>query len=420
VTGNPQDSTTFELAQALIGRASITPDDAGCQSIVADRLARSGFQCRTLRYGDVTNLWARRGTSRPIVCFAGHTDVVPPGPLTGWTFDPFVPTVHDGWLYGRGAADMKSSIAAFTTAVERFVEAHPSHPGSIALLLTSDEEGPSVDGTARVVEALQRRGERLDYCIVGEPTSVDALGDMVKNGRRGSLSGRLVVHGVQAHIAYPHLGRNPVHDAAPALAELAGTVWDEGTEYFPPTSWQVSNIHGGTGATNIIPGTLEVLFNFRHSTVHTQDALKARVDSILKSHRLDYTLEWTGSSKPFLTPRGTLVDTLDAAISAVTGRSPEISCTGGTSDGRFIIDICDQVVEFGPVNATIHKLDERIALADLEPLSRIYEAALERLLAGAPAPGAGAADPAAATSTSTSADDPADAARVAPIARVVS
>ena len=354
--------------------------------MISERLERVGFRCTTLQSADVVNLWAQRGAARPIVCFAGHTDVVPTGPLTGWTSDPFVPVIRDGYLYGRGAADMKSSIAAFVTATERFVAQHPAHGGSIALLLTSDEEGPSVDGTVKVVEAMQRRGERLEYCIVGEPTSVAALGDMVKNGRRGSLSGKLTVHGIQAHIAYPHLGRNPVHDIAPALAELSRTVWDEGTEYFPPTSWQISNIHAGTGATNIIPGTLDLLFNFRHSTVHTQDALKERLEAVLEKHGVDYTLQWTGSGKPFVTPRGTLVDALDHAIESVTGRSPEISCTGGTSDGRFIIDVCDQVVEFGPVNATIHKLDECVAVADLEPLSKIYERLLEQLLlAAAPA-----------------------------------
>ena len=348
--------------------------------MLAERLERIGFRCTTVQSADVVNLWAQRGSARPIVCFAGHTDVVPTGPLSGWTSDPFVPVIRDGYLYGRGAADMKSSIAAFVTATERFVARHPAHGGSIALLLTSDEEGPSVDGTIRVVEALQRRGERLDYCVVGEPTSVDALGDMVKNGRRGSLSGKLTVHGIQAHIAYPHLGRNPIHDAAPALAELSRTVWDEGTEYFPPTSWQISNIHGGTGATNIIPNMVEVLFNFRHSTVHTQDAIKARLEAVLKKHDLEYSLEWTGSGKPFLTPRGTMVDALDRAIESVTGQKPGISCTGGTSDGRFIIDVCDQVVEFGPVNATIHKLNECVAVADLEPLSKIYEGLLEQLL----------------------------------------
>lgn len=377
------ESPTLALAEALITRRSITPDDSGCQNMIAERLERIGFSCSTLECGGVTNLWARRGVARPVMCFAGHTDVVPTGPLSGWTSDPFVPVIRDGYLYGRGAADMKSSIAAFVTAIERFVAGNPAHPGSIALLLTSDEEGPSIDGTVKVVEDLVRRGERIDYCVVGEPTSVDALGDMVKNGRRGTLSGKLTVHGIQAHIAYPHLGRNSVHMLAPALAVLASTVWDEGNEYFPPTTWQVSNINAGTGATNIIPGTLELLFNFRHSTVHTQEVLKRKLEETLNAHCLhknDYTLEWTGSGKPFLTPRGALVDTLSEVIATVTGKTTEISCTGGTSDGRFLVDVCDQVIEFGPVNATIHKLNERVAIADLEPLSRIYEGMLGRLL----------------------------------------
>jgi succinyl-diaminopimelate desuccinylase len=376
-------SPTLELASALIARPSITPDDAGCQQLIRARLEPHGFTCETLQCGDVTNLWARRGTTGPVVCLAGHTDVVPTGPLAEWQSDPFQPQIRDGFLYGRGAADMKSSIAAFVTAVERFVARHRAHEGSIALLLTSDEEGPSIDGTARVVEALERRGERLDYCIVGEPTSVANLGDTIKNGRRGSLSGKLTVRGIQAHIAYPHLGRNPIHDVAPALAELAATVWDEGNEYFPPTTWQVSNIHAGTGASNIIPASLELLFNFRHSTVHTQEALRERFERILAKHDLDYALEWTGSGRPFLTPRGVLVDAVSGAIRDATGLTPEISCTGGTSDGRFLAAICDQVVEFGPVNATIHKLNERIAVADLEPLSSIYGGLLARLLRAA-------------------------------------
>ena len=388
------ESPTLALAEALIARRSITPDDSGCQNMLSERLERIGFSCSTLERGGVTNLWARRGEARPVMCFAGHTDVVPTGPLSGWTSDPFVPVIRDGYLYGRGAADMKSSIAAFVTAIERFVAGNPAHPGSIALLLTSDEEGPSIDGTVKVVEDLVRRGERIDYCVVGEPTSVDALGDMVKNGRRGTLSGKLTVHGIQAHIAYPHLGRNAVHMVAPALAVLASTVWDEGNEYFPPTTWQVSNINAGTGATNILPGTLELLFNFRHSTVHTQEVLKYRLEETLNAHGLhksDYTLDWTGSGKPFLTPRGALVDSLGEVIAAVTGKTTEISCTGGTSDGRFLVDVCDQVVEFGPVNATIHKLNERVAVADLEPLSRIYEGLLGRLLVNIKSPTLGEA-----------------------------
>lgn len=374
------DCPTLDLAQALIARRSITPEDAGCQKLVQDRLEKKGFVCSTLQSGEVTNLWARRGAAHPVICFAGHTDVVPTGPLSGWDSDPFTPSIRDGFLYGRGAADMKSSIAAFVTAVESFVAQNPDHPGSIALLLTSDEEGPATDGTLKVVEMLAERGERLDFCIVGEPTSVECFGDMVKNGRRGSLSGKLTVLGLQAHIAYPHLGRNPIHLAAPAIAELASTIWDEGNNYFPPTTWQISNIHAGTGATNIIPGTLELMFNFRHSTVHTQAALMAGFEDILKKNHLGYDLEWTGSAQPFLTPRGSLVDATIAAIRTVTGLTPEISCTGGTSDGRFLAGFCDQVVEFGPVNATIHKLNERVAVADLGPLSRVYRELLDRLL----------------------------------------
>lgn len=372
---------TLELARALIARRSVTPDDAGCQSLLGERLKRLGFALEPLESNGVTNLWARRGTDAPVVCFAGHTDVVPTGPLGQWQSDPFVPTERDGRLYGRGAADMKTSIAAFVTAIERFLARDPATRGSIALLITSDEEGVATDGTVKVVDRLEARGERIDYCIVGEPTCVERLGDTVKNGRRGSLGGRLIVKGLQGHVAYPQLARNPVHLFAPALAELATVEWDRGDEYFPPTTWQVSNIHAGTGASNVIPGELEVLFNFRFSTASTADGLAARVRAILDRHRLDYALEWSLSGNPFLTPRGKLVDTMVTAIREVTGVEAEISTTGGTSDGRFIARICPQIVEFGPVNMSIHKLDEHVALDAVEPLRAVYQRVLEKLLA---------------------------------------
>ncbi|HUL56524.1 MAG TPA: succinyl-diaminopimelate desuccinylase [Usitatibacter sp.] len=371
---------TLELARALIRRRSVTPEDAGCQGLIAGRLVPLGFRAEEFRCNDVVNLWIRHGTARPLVVLAGHTDVVPPGPLEKWHSDPFEPTERDGKLYGRGAADMKTSIAAFVTAAERLVAAHPSHPGSIALLVTSDEEGPSVDGTVRVVEALKARGETIDYCIVGEPSSADRFGDTVKNGRRGSLTGRLVVHGVQGHVAYPHRAKNPVHLAAPAIAEMAATEWDRGNEYFPPTTWQVSNIHAGTGAQNIIPGAVQVDFNFRFSTESTPASLEARVKEILERHGLDYSIDWTLGGKPFLTPRGKLVETLVAAVEKVCGVKPEINCTGGTSDGRFIIDICPEVAEFGPVNRSIHKVNEAVALEEIEPLAEVYREAVSRLL----------------------------------------
>jgi succinyl-diaminopimelate desuccinylase len=373
-------SVTLELARQLISRKSLTPRDEGCLDLIGTRLAALDFKLERMRCSEVDNLWARRGSNGPIVCFAGHTDVVPPGPLDKWNSDPFTPTERDGMLYGRGAADMKGSLAAFVTAIEKFIADHPKHAGSIALLLTSDEEGVAVDGTVRVVEALQQRGETLDYCIVGEPTCVARLGDTIKNGRRGSLSGTLVVKGVQGHIAYPHLVKNPIHLAAPAIAELAATVWDEGNEFFPPTSWQISNIHGGTGATNVVPGTVEILFNFRHSTASTQDSLKTRVHEILDRHGLEYDLEWEMSGKPYLTSRGDLVDAVSAAILEVTGTETELSTSGGTSDGRFIADICPQVIELGPLNATIHKINECVAVADLDALSSIYCGVLTRLL----------------------------------------
>jgi succinyl-diaminopimelate desuccinylase len=373
-------SNTLELAKQLIARRSLTPQDDGCLDIIGTRLAPQGFKLEQMRHGEVDNLWARRGTTSPVLCFAGHTDVVPTGPLEKWESAPFTPTVRDGMLYGRGAADMKGSVAAFVTAVERFVAEFPLHEGSIALLLTSDEEGIAVDGTVRVVETLQKRKELLDYCIVGEPTCVDKLGDTIKNGRRGSLSGTLTVKGIQGHIAYPHLVRNPIHLAAPAIAELAATEWDKGNEYFPPTSWQISNIRGGTGATNIVPGTVEILFNFRHSTASTTDALKAKVHAILDRHGLEYDLEWEMSGKPYLTARGDMVDAVAAAIKQVTGIETELSTGGGTSDGRFIADICPQVIELGPLNATIHKLNECVSVKDLDALSEIYFLTLVKLL----------------------------------------
>jgi succinyl-diaminopimelate desuccinylase len=371
---------TLELARALIARPSLTPDDAGCQALLAARLAPLGFRCDTLVVNGVTNLWARRGLARPLACLAGHTDVVPTGPREGWHSDPFTPTERDGWLYGRGAADMKSSLAAFVTAVERFIADHPDAPGSIALLITSDEEGPSIDGTARVVEKLAAAGEAIDFCVVGEPTSVDVLGDTIKNGRRGTLTGRLTVNGVQGHVAYPHLARNPIHLAAPALAELAATRWDDGDAHFPPTTWQCSNVHAGTGATNVIPGTLEALFNFRHSPASTRESLAERTEGVLARHGLDYALAWTGSGKPYFTAAGTLVRTASDVVREETGVTAEVSCTGGTSDGRFIAEICREVVELGPVGASIHQLNERVRIADLPVLSRIYRRILERLL----------------------------------------
>jgi succinyl-diaminopimelate desuccinylase len=370
----------YELACELIARRSVTPVDGGCLELVAQRLAPLGFDVERMDREGVSNLWTRRGGAGPILCFAGHTDVVPPGPLDQWSSDPFQPEVRDGFLYGRGAADMKTSIAAFVTAVERFLAARPDHAGAIALLLTSDEEGRAVDGTVRVVEALKARGDTLDYCIVGEPTSTERLADTIKNGRRGSLSGKLIVKGVQGHIAYPHLVQNPVHKVAPALAELAATVWDAGNAYFPPTSWQVSNFHAGTGADNVVPGAAEILFNFRFSTASTPDGLKARVQEILDRHGVEYALDWTLSGRPYLTPRGKLVEVVAQAIREVVGIETELSTSGGTSDGRFIADICPEVIELGPLNATIHKIDECVAVADIEPLSRIYERTLDLLL----------------------------------------
>lgn len=377
-------SRTLHLAEQLIAQRSVTPEDGQCQAILASRLAPLGFACETIASGPadfrVTNLWAKRpGRGGRTLVFAGHTDVVPTGPLEQWSSDPFVPSHRDGKLYGRGAADMKTSIAAFTVAVEEFLAANPNPSLGIALLLTSDEEGPSVDGTVVVCRKLEERGEKLDFCIVGEPTSVERLGDMIKNGRRGSLTGKLAVKGVQGHIAYPQLAKNPIHQALPALDELARTEWDRGNDYFPPTSWQISNIHGGTGAGNIIPGSVVIDFNFRFASVSTAEGLQQRVHAILDRHGLDYDLAWTVGGQPFLTTPGELVGAVQAAIRGETGIETELSTTGGTSDGRFISRICPQVIEFGPLNASIHKIDEHVRVADLDPLKNIYRRTLEHL-----------------------------------------
>ena len=381
-------TATLRLTEALIARPSVTPEDQGCQALMTERLKALGFECHALSFGPadapVSNLWAiKRGSdaTAPVLAFAGHTDVVPTGPLDQWGSPPFVPSHRDGLLYGRGAADMKTSLAAMVVASEEFIAAHPQHRGSIAFLITSDEEGPSVDGTVKVCEWLQQQGQRLDACIVGEPTSVQQVGDMIKNGRRGSLSGKLRVKGVQGHIAYPHLAKNPIHLAAPALAELVGIVWDQGNEHFPPTSWQMSNVHAGTGANNVIPGEVVIDFNFRFSTESTPESLQQRLEDVLRQHGLDFHIDWTLGGRPFLTRKGPLVEAMAAAIAQVTGVTTELSTTGGTSDGRFIAQICPQVVEFGPVNASIHKIDEHVRVADIEPLKDIYRGTLERLLA---------------------------------------
>ena len=382
---------TLHLAEQLIALPSITPLDEGCLELLAQRLQPLGFVCERLDSGPadfrVSNLWAKRPAAQSgqalsaikTIVFAGHTDVVPTGPLAQWSSDPFTPTHKDGKLYGRGASDMKTSIAAFVVAVEEFLAAYPDAPLNIAFLLTSDEEGPSVDGTKVVVEQLHARGEPLDYCIVGEPTSVERTGDMIKNGRRGTMSGKLTVRGIQGHIAYPQLARNPIHQALPALAELAATVWDQGNAFFPPTSWQISNIHGGTGATNIIPGDVVVDFNFRFCTESTAESLQQRVHAVLDRHGLEYDLRWTLGGQPFLTTPGELVTAVQQAIAGETGLSTELSTTGGTSDGRFIAQICPQVIELGPPNATIHKIDEYVVVADIEPLKNIYRRTLENL-----------------------------------------
>ncbi len=373
-------SKTLDYAKELIRRPSVTPEDHGCQDWMIEKLAALGFHCETLWFGEVRNLWARRGQAAPLLVFAGHTDVVPTGDTGAWRCDPFAPTEQDGLLYGRGAADMKGSLAAMLAAVEAFVASHPDHAGSIALLITADEEGPATNGTVKVVEALRQRGETIDYCLVGEPSSTNTVGDVIKNGRRGSLGATLTVRGIQGHVAYPHLARNPVHDAAAALAELAATEWDRGNAFFPATSFQISNIQAGTGATNVIPGTCEVLFNFRFSTEATEAALRERTQAILDRHGLDYEIVWTLSGEPFLTDRGALVDATVAAIRDETGLETELSTAGGTSDGRFIAPTGAQVVELGPVNATIHKIDEHTSIAELDVLTRIYRRILERLL----------------------------------------
>jgi succinyl-diaminopimelate desuccinylase len=380
------NAEALRLAEALIARPSVTPEDAGCQALIAERLGAIGFSCENFVCGPdhfrVSNLWAIRRGARPgpTLAFAGHTDVVPTGPVAQWSSDPFVPTHRDGRLYGRGAADMKSSIAAMVVAAEAFVAAQPRHAGAIAFLVTSDEEGPSVDGTVRLVEMLKGRGERLDMCIVGEPTSVDALGDMVKNGRRGTLSARLTVRGIQGHVAYPQLARNPIHQVAPALAELAATEWDRGNAHFPPTTFQVSNFNAGTGAGNVIPGEAVIDFNFRFSTESTAEGLKQRVHALLDRHGLEYTLAWTLGGEPFLTTPGTLTAAVAQAIEAECGIRTQLSTTGGTSDGRFIATICPQVIELGPRNASIHKIDEHVEAADVDRLSNVYRRVMENLL----------------------------------------
>ncbi len=377
---NEQYSTTVELARALIRRPSVTPDDKGCQQLIAERLNAIGFHCEHLRFGDVDNLWARRGQQAPTMAFAGHTDVVPTGPESAWQHPPFDAVIENGVLSGRGAADMKGSIAAMVTAVEAFVEKHPQHNGSIALLITSDEEGPAKNGTRQVIETLQARGEKIDWCLVGEPSSTQVLGDIIKNGRRGSLGGVLTVQGKQGHVAYPHLADNPIHRAAPALAELCARHWDDGNQYFPPTTFQISNISSGTGASNVIPATLRCQFNFRFSTESSENTLIGHTESILQKHEVDYTLQWHLSGNPFITESAELTDAVRQAISRVTGVNATLSTSGGTSDGRFIAPTGAQVVELGPTNATIHQVDECVAVDELDQLSAVYCAVLELLL----------------------------------------
>ena len=378
------DNKTLDLAIDLLTRRSNTPNDAGCQEVMIKRLEPLGFKIEHMRFGDVDNLYARRGTALPLLVFAGHTDVVPSGPIEKWHTPPFEPTIKDGMLYARGAADMKTSLAAFIISIEEFIAENPHHTGSIGLLITSDEEGIAINGTVKVVEALKARGELIDYCIVGEPTSNKVVGDMIKNGRRGSLSGKLTVKGVQGHIAYPHLVKNPIHMVAPAIKDMVETTWDNGNAFFQATSWQISNMNGGTGATNVVPGEVEILFNFRfcpelEGAGSTEANLKSRTLAILNLHHLDYEIDWE-YSPPYITPRGNLVEAISEAIQTSYGVMPELSTTGGTSDGRFIADICKQVIEFGPLNATIHKLNECVAVADIEPLKDTYKLTMQKLL----------------------------------------
>ncbi|WP_107860600.1 succinyl-diaminopimelate desuccinylase [Neisseria weaveri] len=374
------ENQSLTLAKQLIAEASVTPDDKNCQRILAERLQKIGFTVEEMHFRDTKNIWARRGSEAPLICFAGHTDVVPAGPLERWTSPPFEPTEREGRLYGRGAADMKTSIACFVTACERFIATNPDHSGSLAFLITSDEEGDAHDGTTKVVDVLKARGELIDYCIVGEPTAVNGLGDTLKNGRRGSLSGNLTVKGKQGHIAYPHLAINPVHTVATALAELTATEWDKGNDYFPPTGFQISNINGGTGATNVIPGLLNIKFNFRFSTESSESGLKQRVHDILDKHNVTYDLEWSCSGQPFLTQAGVLTDVARAAIAEVCGIESELSTSGGTSDGRFIKAIATELIELGPSNESIHQIDENVLLDDIPKLSSIYEGIIRRLL----------------------------------------
>ena len=373
-------SKTLNLTKELISKKSITPLDEGCQDLLISHLELLGFKIEKMAYGNVSNFYARKGHEAPLLVFAGHTDVVPTGPETKWSSPPFEPTIKNDRLYGRGAADMKASLAAFIVSIEEFLAENKDHKGSIGLLITSDEEGIAVDGTVKVIEALKNRKEKIDFCIVGEPTCVSKLGDTVKNGRRGSLSAKLKVKGIQGHIAYPELIKNPIHEVAPAIDDLVKTIWDEGNEYFPKTSWQISNINGGTGATNVVPGVVEILFNFRYSSASTADALKSRFVKILNKHHLNYDIDWEHSGEPYLTEKGSLVNVLSDAVEEISGIKPTISTTGGTSDGRFISKLCDQVVEFGPINESIHKINENVIVKDIETLKNIYKLTISKIL----------------------------------------